>query len=85
MSRDMTEAELLEALVTELRAQDAGPEDARTTLEWVPMFGLRDDEAVRRRIKALLRAGHMESCWVKRQNMAGNPTTVPAYRLTGTK
>lgn len=77
----MTEGELIESLLEEIRKRDSGPSDARTSTEWGPMFGLVDLDSIGKRIKRLMASGHMERCVVRRENMAGVNAPVVAYRL----
>jgi len=79
----MTEAQLLESLVAELRKRAAGPEDARTVTEWGPLFGLVNEKSIRTRIRALIASGHMERTRIIREDLGGVDRTVNGYRLTG--
>ena len=72
--------EQIAALLAEIRSQGLAP-DGKTSEEWAPIFGVRDLKTVRRRLRALIGAGHVEHCTVERQNMAGIPQSTHGYRL----
>lgn len=74
----MTESELMEELEAIYRQQ--GPEDALTTDELSHVLGV-GHAAVRRRLRAVKKAGRLQAVRVQRENLAGQPHTVTAYRI----
>ena len=75
----MTDAELIALAMEALGSEDH--DDAFTTEEWGEKFN-RAEYATRKRIKALIRAGKMETVRVHRVGTNGIGQPVSAYRLT---
>lgn len=75
----MNESDILRELESAIAAA-GNPEGAYTTQELGEALGL-GEEAVRRRLKALKRAGRLEVLTVRRENINGVMDHRPAYRI----
>ena len=76
----MTAEELLSELESVLAEAGRGPDDAYTREELEEILGL-GESAVRRRLRAMKKAGRLQIVTVVRENVAGEPSRRPAYRI----
>lgn len=84
MSNIITEAEIIEQIKESFRARNSETSDGdvMTMNELSEALGMRD-KAARKLVKGMIEDGEVEVVWIRKRNMVGVVSKVPAYRYIG--
>mgnify|MGYP003111476214 FL=1 len=84
MSNIITEAEIIEQIKESFRARNSETPDgdAMTMNELSEALGMRD-KAARKLVKGMIEDGEVEVVWIRKRNMVGVISKVPAYKYVG--
>ena len=84
MSKIITEAEIIEQIKESFRARNSETSDGdvMTMNELSEALNMRD-KAARKLVKGMIEDGEVEVVWIRKRNMVGVVSKVPAYRDIG--
>ena len=84
MSKIITEAEIIEQIKESFRARNSETSDgdAMTMNELSDALNMRD-KAARKLVRGMIEDGEVEVVWIRKRNMVGVGSKVPAYRYIG--
>ena len=84
MSEIITEAEIIEQIKESFRARNSETSDGdvMTMAELYEALGMRDKPA-RKLVRGMIEDGEVEVVWIRKKNMVGVISKVPAYKYIG--
>jgi hypothetical protein len=84
VSKIITEAEIIEQIKESFRTRNSETSDGdvMTMNELSEALGMRD-KAARKLVRGMIEDGEVEVVWIRKRNMVGVISKVPAYKYIG--